>query len=145
MNGQPGFGPPGDTSRGLPPPNNAPDQQATISTMRGGLQLGPPGRWWDDKHFAKELHLRPEQSKKMDAIFDQNRSPLLNTFEGLQQEQQRMESLTHAANPDENALFAEIDRVALARAALDKANMCLLLQIRAEMTPDQIDRLEQHR
>ena len=29
------------------------------STMRPGLQLGPPGRWWDDKHFAKDLQLRP--------------------------------------------------------------------------------------
>jgi Spy/CpxP family protein refolding chaperone len=113
--------------------------------MPGGLQLGPPGRWWDDKHFAKDLHLQSDQQKKMDAIFVQNRPSLLGTYDALQQEEQRMEALTHAKVLDENALFAQIDRVAQARAALEKANTHLLLQIRAEMTPDQIDRLEQHR
>jgi Spy/CpxP family protein refolding chaperone len=113
--------------------------------MRSGLQFGPPGRWWDDKHFAKDLHLRPEQQKKMDDIFDQNRVALLRTYEGLQEEEHRMQALVNVPVPDENTLFAQIDRMAQARAALEKANTHLMLQLRAEMTPDQIARLNQHR
>jgi Spy/CpxP family protein refolding chaperone len=141
---QPGSGGTGDISRGNPAAGNAPDQ-GTVSALRGGLQLGPPGRWWDDKHFVKDLHLRPEQQKEMDSIFDQNRSALLRTFEELQQEEQRMHALTTASALDENTLFTQIDRVAQARAALEKANTHLMLQIRGELTPEQIARLNQHR
>jgi Spy/CpxP family protein refolding chaperone len=113
--------------------------------MRGGLQLGPPGRWWDDKHFAKDLKLRPDQQHRMDAIFESNRASLLKSFESLRQEQGRMEALVQAKTPDESAMFAQIDRVAQALAELAKANTHYLLQIRAEMDADQLARLEQHR
>ena len=149
INGMPGtptsMGNAGDIPRGGPPPGSAPDQRGTVSTMSGGLQLGPPGRWWDDKHFAKDLHLRPEQQKKMDGIFDENRAALIRTYDGLQQEEQRMQTLVNAPVLDENALFTQIDRVAQARAALEKANTHLMLQIRGEMTAEQIARLNQHR
>jgi Spy/CpxP family protein refolding chaperone len=148
--GQPGnFGsnptPSGSQPIGGPPPGNAPDERGTVSTMRGGLQVGPPGRWWDDKHFAKDLRLHPDQQKRMDQIFDQNRSSLLKSLDVLQGEESKMEALVRAPVLDEPTLFAEIDRVAQARAALEKANTHYLLQIRAEMTPDQIARLDQHR
>lgn len=81
----------------------------------------------------------------MDSIFEQSRATLLKRYETLQQEEQRMESLTHARTLDEGALFSQIDRVAQARADLEKANTHLLYQIRGEMDPDQIDKLEQHR
>jgi Spy/CpxP family protein refolding chaperone len=145
-NGPGGMAPgPGNGPNNGPPPSGAPAERATVSTMPGGLQLGPPGRWWDDKHFAKELRLRPEQEKKMDSIFDQNRAALLRTYENLQQEEQRMKALVDTPAHDENSLFAQIDRVAQARAALEKANTHLMLQIRGEMSPDQIARLQQHR
>lgn len=113
--------------------------------MRGGLQLGPPGRWWDDKHFAKDLKLRSDQQHRMDFIFETNRSALLKRYQDLQQEQLRMEALTHGKTFDEPTLFAQIDRIAQARAELEKANTHLLLQIRSEMDTDQISRLEEHR
>lgn len=138
---------PNDYSHGNggPPPGGAPDSAGTVSTMRGGLQLGPPGRWWDDKHFAKDLRLRTDQQRRMDSLFEQNRPSLLRRYEALQQEQGRMEALTRARSLDEASLFAQIDRVAQARAELEKANTHYLLQIRGEMDADQIARLEQHR
>ena len=126
-------------------PGNAPDSNASTSTMRGGLQLGPPGRWWDDKHFVKQLQLRPDQQRQMDATFETNRSVLLKRYGDLQQEQNRMETMTRAKTLDEGALFAQIDRVAQARADLEKANTHFLLQIRGAMDAGQLSRLEQHR
>ena len=43
------------------------------------------------------------------------------------------------------ALFAQIDRVAQARADLEKATTHLMLQVRKEMDADQITRLDASR
>ncbi len=149
--GGPGFanGPngPGDfgRERGGSFPGNSSEANATSSTLRPGLQLGPPGRWWDDKHFAKQLQLRPDQQRQMDATFESNRSVLLKRYSDLESEQSRMEALTRAKTLDEGALFAQIDRIAQARADLEKATTHFLLQIRGTMDADQLSRLEQHR
>lgn len=111
------------------------------NAARPAVQLGPPGRWWDDKSFAKSLKLRPDQKSRMDAIFEQNRAALLSRYQSLQQAQAQMEEIARSPNPDEGALFAGIDRVAQARAELEKTNAHILLQIRKEMDPDQIQRL----
>jgi Spy/CpxP family protein refolding chaperone len=127
-------------------PTNTPSQPSTSDgTMRGGLQLGPPGRWWDDKHYVKALHLRPEQQKRMDGLFDENRAMLVSRFQTLQQEQSKMEALSRASNLDEATLFSQIDRVAQARADLEKANTHLTLQVRKEMDADQVSRLDKDR
>jgi Spy/CpxP family protein refolding chaperone len=113
--------------------------------MHGGLQVGPPSRWWDDKHFVKQLKLTDDQQRHMDAIFEQNRSTLLKRYESLQQEEQRMEELTHARTLDEASLFAQIDRIEQARADLGKATLHYQMQIRNELDQNQISKLEDQR
>jgi len=78
----------------------------------------------------------------MDAIFEQNRNALVTSFEGVRQAETQLETLSRSPSPDESALFSQIDRVAQARAELEKVNTHLLLQIRKEMDADQIKRLE---
>lgn len=136
-------------------PNGMPPQQPSTQrsqpnqnsdNSRVGLQLGPPGqRWWDDRGYVKSLKLRADQQSRMDTIFEQNRNALLSRFEGLQQAEAEMEQLSNSSVPDEGALFTQIERVAQARAELEKANTHMLLQIRKEMDPDQIKRLESKR
>lgn len=118
---------------------------SSSSSMRGGLQLGPPGRWWDDKKFAKSLGLNDDQQKRMDGVFSQNRDLLLSRYDTLQKAESRLEGLTRSGKPSEAALFGEIDRVAQARADLEKANTHMLLQLRDEMTADQIGKLDDRR
>jgi hypothetical protein len=131
-----------NTGHSAPPPSTS---SGIASTNRGGLQLGPPGRWWDDKKFAKTLGLNNDQQKRMDGVFAQNRDSLLSKYDTLQKAETRLEGLTHSDHLDEGALFTEIDHVAQARADLEKANTRMLLQIRNEMTADQIGKLEEHR
>ncbi len=140
-----GF-PEGGSHSGLSP-ESIPSRNSNAETpARAGLQLGPPGqRWWDDRGFVKSLKLRPDQQARMDAIFEQNRNLLVSRFEGLQQAQAQMEQLSSSSSPDESALYAQIDRVAQARAELEKANTHLLLQLRSQMDADQIKRLEKSR
>jgi Spy/CpxP family protein refolding chaperone len=113
------------------------------SSIHAGLQLGPPGRWWDDKHFVKQLKLTDDQQRHMDAIFEQNRGTLVKRAEALQQEEQRMDSLTHAKTLDESALFAQIDRIEQARSDLWKATTHYQVQLHNELSQDQVAKLEE--
>jgi len=79
--------------------------------MQGGLRLGPPERWWDNKKFAKSLGLRAEQKQKMDDIFNANKGTILLRYQSFVQELSRMEQLSKQTMPDEASLFEEIDRV----------------------------------
>ena len=145
--GQPGAAGPGGMGPGANAPMGGPngsagqDNRTAESPARTGLQLGPPGRWWDDKSFVKSLKLRPEQQTRMDAIFDQNKGTLLTRLQNLTQVESQMDEIAKSPNPDEASLFTQIDRVAQARAELDKAYTHYLLQIRKEMDADQISRL----
>ncbi len=120
-------------------------RSARPSGSRGGLQLAPPGRWWNDKSVVKSLKLRPDQQTRMDSIFAQNRSVLQNSYLGLQQAEGRMLELSKSPAIDEAALSAQVDRVAQARADLEKAYTHLQLQLRKEMDPDQLARLDKQR
>jgi Spy/CpxP family protein refolding chaperone len=138
----PGGGPGGPGGPGMGGNQPRPGQAGQPPEPRPGLQLGPPGRWWDDRGIAKSLKLRPEQQTRMDAIFEQNRAALLTRFETVHQAEAQMEELSKSSTPDEGALFAQIDRVSQARAELEKATTHMLLQIRKEMDADQIKKLE---
>jgi Spy/CpxP family protein refolding chaperone len=110
-----------------------------------GLRLGPPGRWWDDPEFVKNLGLSEEQQKKMDDIFNSARLKLIDLSASVQKEEAIMEPLVAADPPDENKLLAQIDRVAQARAELEKANARMLLGIRRELTHEQWLKLKAER
>jgi Spy/CpxP family protein refolding chaperone len=105
-------------------------------------QLSLPGRWWDDKKTVKLLNLRTNQQSRMDDIFEANKGNLKSLYDNLKQEEQRFGSMSHEDLQDETKVFAEIDRVAQARADLEKANFHILLQIRKEMDPSQVATLD---
>src|SRR5208283_5359603 len=95
--GGPGMGGPGPV--GGPPPQ----QRGPGAEGRPGLQLGPPGRWWDDWATVKSLRLSPEQRTRMDAIFEQNRGELQSRFENVRQAEMQMEELARSDAPVEAA------------------------------------------
>jgi Spy/CpxP family protein refolding chaperone len=136
--------PPGEQDDRHPPPPPGP-ADGLRSTLRGGLQLGPPGRWWDDKEFAQELGLTAAQARQMDEIFQANRGTLLRLYRSLEQQESILEQLTTGNHLREEQIFQQIDRVSGARAALEKASAHMLLEIRKQMTAEQTARLDQHR
>jgi Spy/CpxP family protein refolding chaperone len=111
----------------------------------GPMRLGPPGRWWDDAGYIKKLGLSDDQQKKMDDIFNSNRLKLIDQFAALQKEEAIMEPLVSADPPDEGKLLAQIDRVAQARAELEKANARMLLGLRRQLTHEQFLKLKAER
>ncbi len=147
--GQPG-GQPGNAGfsgnlNNAPPPGSPNSSSATNSTLRGGLQLGPPGRWWDDSSFAKSIGLDKIQQHRMDDVFKANKGDLMRLYKALEHEENQLEKVTRGKKLDEAQIDAQIDRVVVARGELEKANAHMLLEIRKEMTPDQAGKLEGHR
>ena len=108
----------------------------------GSLQLGPAGRWWDNSNYAKSIGLKQEQQKRMDAIFNANKPALFNTYRSLKAEEAKLDTLQRAESPDEDKILAQIDKVSALRGQLTKASATLMLQLRKELTPEQIKQLE---
>ena len=106
------------------------------------MQPSPPGRWWNNPQMVQKLGLSSDQQKKMDDIFQQSRLKLIDLNATVQKEEVTLEPLMSADTPDEPKILAQIDRVAQARAELEKANARLLLGIRRVLTPDQWKKLQ---
>jgi Spy/CpxP family protein refolding chaperone len=86
---------------------------------------------------VQKLGLTPDQQKKMEAIFQQNRPGLMDLLSAVRKEETAMEPLLAADQPDETRILAQIDRIAQARAQLEKANARMLLGLRTVLTPEQ--------
>ena len=128
---------------GPPPPmqaNRPPMERAFEG--RGGMGREGMGRWWDNPQVAKDLNLAPDQKQKMDDIFQQGRLKLIDLHAALQKEEATLDPLINADSPDETKILAQIDKVAQARAELEKSNARMLLSIRQALTADQWTKLK---
>jgi Spy/CpxP family protein refolding chaperone len=101
----------------------------------------PQGRWWNNPEMVQKLTLTADQQKKMDDIFQQNRLRLIDLNANTQREEITMEPLMAADTPDEPKILAQIDKIAQARAELEKANARFLLGIRRILTQEQWKKL----
>jgi Spy/CpxP family protein refolding chaperone len=126
--------PPGAPTPPVPPRGPLPG--------RGMMMPGPAGKWWNNPELAKRLNLTADQQKKMDEVFQQNRLRLIDLRAAVEREEAILEPLIEAPNPDDAKVLPQIDRVAQARAELEKANARLLLGLRHVLTPDQWKKLE---
>ena len=79
----------------------------------------------------------------MDDVFQASRSiKLIDLRAALEREEAMLDPLMQAANPDDSKLLPQIDRVAEARAELEKADARLLLGLRHVLSPQQWQNLE---
>lgn len=145
------FGQPGAPGPGPAPPPPGSDSGSRPQPRRGlpPLRPGPPpleramGRWWNNPDLAQKLGITADQKKKMDDIFQQHRLNLIDLNASLQKAEAILDPLLDADQPDEPKILAQIDRVAQARAELEKANARMLLGIRQVLTPDQWKKLQE--
>jgi Spy/CpxP family protein refolding chaperone len=104
---------------------------------------GDHGRWWNNPKVIDALKLTDAQRKEMDATMLAHREKLVDLHANLQKAELEMEPLMGDDQPNEAKILAEIDKIAAARAELEKANARFLLGIRAKLTPDQWKALKQ--
>ena len=119
-----------------------PPMEGRRPPMERAFHLGPHGRWWNNPDFVKKLNLTADQQKKMEAVFAQSRPALIDLSGSVRREEMAMESLLGVDTPDEGRILAQIDRIAQARAELEKANARMLLGLRRLLTTDQYKTLK---
>jgi Spy/CpxP family protein refolding chaperone len=160
------FANPPDMQTGSAPDmqtGNAPDMQASMSDTESGseMQAGmgehhPPveqamgsasqsGRWWNNPATVEKLKLTDEQRKAMDGILQAHREKLIDLRATLQKAELELEPMIQDDQPNETKILAQIDKVAQARAELEKANARFLLALREKLTPDQRKLLQTER
>ncbi len=131
----------GDRHRGGDgPPPMRPMPGPMDRVMHGG-----PGRWWSDPHMVQQLGLTADQQHRMDDLFQAHRLKLIDMSAALQKEEVIMEPLLESDRPDESKILVQIDRIAQARAELEKANARLLLGLRGVLTQEQWKKLQAER
>jgi Spy/CpxP family protein refolding chaperone len=106
---------------------------------------GDRGRWWNNPKLVEKLKLTDDQRKAMDEIFQQHREKLVDLRGSVDKAEIEMEPLVRADQPNESAVMAQIDKVAQARAELEKANARFLFELRAKLTPDQWKQVQEFR
>ena len=106
---------------------------------------GDHGRWWNNPKIVDKLKLTDDQRKAMDEIFQQHREKLVDLRGNVEKAEIEMEPLVKADQPNEQAVLAQIDKVAQARAELEKANARFLFELRAKLTPDQWKQVQEFR
>jgi Spy/CpxP family protein refolding chaperone len=140
---QPGGPPPGG-QRGGPGGPGGPgggrgpmSKPSTSTSVERALQAGPSGTWWRDAALAQRIGLTPDQQKKIEDAFQQSRLHLIDLTATLEKEQVTMDPLLAADHPDEAKILVQIDRIAQARAELEKSTARMLLGFRNVLTQDQ--------
>ncbi len=113
--------------------------------LGAGFRIAPGGMWWKNPMVVQRLALTPEQTKKMDGIFEQSRLQLIDLKANVEKQNALLEPLLSANPPDTAKALAQIDKVAEARAELEKADARMLLGIRGVLTPEQWTKLHERR
>jgi protein CpxP len=98
---------------------------------------GDHGRWWNNPKVVERLKLTDEQRKSMDDTLLAHRETLIDLRASLEKAELGLEPLMKDDQPNEARILAGIDKVAQARAELEKANARFLLAIRGKLTPEQ--------
>ena len=111
--------------------------------MQPGPHPSPGGKWWDNPEMVRRLGITADQQKKMDDIFQQSRLKLIDLSATLEKEEVMMEGLLKGPQLDDSKILPAVDRIAQARAELEKANARLMLAIRHVLTPEQWEKLDE--
>ena len=98
---------------------------------------GGHGQFWNNPRIVTQLKLTDDQRKAMDGIMQDHRVKLIDLHANLEKAEVTMQPLMKADQPNETAILAAIDKIAQARAELEKANARFLLAIRGQLTADQ--------
>ena len=103
---------------------------------------GAHGQWWNNPNVVKQLSLTDDQRKAMDGIVQDHKMKLIDLHANLEKAEVAMGPMMKADMPDQKAIEAQIDKVVMARADLEKANARFLLDIRMQLKPDQWKQLQ---
>jgi Spy/CpxP family protein refolding chaperone len=93
------------------------------------------GKWWQDERFGRELGLTPEQSTRLEDIFQKTQPTLRQRMQALDQAEKEFDRLVETG--DDASVLDYVEIVETARAELNKTRTMMLLRMRRSLTADQ--------
>ncbi len=140
--GAPGSGMGHGPQMGMPCPMEGGGPGMGHGMGRGGMGMGMGGKWWKNSELVKKLGLNEAQVQQIEKTFQDHRMQLIDLRAALEKQELTMQPLVDAERPDEAKVTAQIDKVAQARADLEKSNAKMLLAIRRILTVEQWKQLQ---
>jgi Spy/CpxP family protein refolding chaperone len=103
----------------------------------------PPQRfkWWQDEKMKAELRLTPEQTARIEEIFQGFVAQMKGTAEEVTRREEQLSRLISGNDVTEAQLLKEVDQLEALRGALMKSRTLMLFRIRRVLSPDQRARL----
>jgi Spy/CpxP family protein refolding chaperone len=95
-------------------------------------------RWWKDDRFIRELSLTPDQSSRIEAVFQAVQPELRAQQRALSKLEDELSKLVQEARVEESEVDHFVTKVEAARADLAKTRTMMIYRIRRILT------LEQH-
>jgi len=111
-----------------------------VSAIPGtASQSTSPQKWWNSEPYVHELGLTPDQSRRLEEIFQQAAPNERALKKALDEAEAQLERLM--AKPDDKAALEQIERVVTARANLIRSHSVMLFRMRRVLTAEQWTRL----
>jgi len=93
------------------------------------------GKWWQSEEYIRELRLTPEQSKKLEEVFQASVPTLKSLKKALDQAESEFERLLERG--DDGSVMDQVERVEAARAELNKSHTMMMLRMKRVLTTEQ--------
>lgn len=128
------------------PPMSSEDDMEFMGPMGEG-PMGPVpfggferfGRWWKNSRFVKELNLTDEQIGKIDKIFTDTQKKLIDLRAACRKAELELKGL----EGKEAESLKKIDEIYRLRAEIHKNIFLMTNQIKKELNPEQLKKLEE--
>ena len=99
------------------------------------LPAAGQGKWWQSEDYKRELKLTPEQSKKLEDVFQASVPTLKSLKKSLVQAESEFERLLERG--DDGSVMDQVERVEAARAELNKSHTMMMLRMKRVLTTEQ--------
>jgi Spy/CpxP family protein refolding chaperone len=99
-------------------------------------------RWWKDEDFTRELALSPDQSSRIEAVFQAAQPELRAQHRAVSKLEDELSKLVQEARVEESEVEHFVGKVESARADLAKTRMMMIYRIRRILTTDQHTKLQ---
>jgi len=93
------------------------------------------GKWWQSEEYKRELNLTPEQSRKLEEVFQAAVPTLKSLKKALDQAESEFERLLERG--DDGSVMDQVERVEAARAELNKSHTMMMLRMKRVLTAEQ--------
>jgi TonB family protein len=112
---------------------------AQVQTLPSNVAAG---KWWKNSQIVKQLQLRESQVAQIEQVFMSHQNKLISAKVELEKRELQLKTLMQAEPIQEAQARNAIEKVAMARAELEKVNASMMLSIRKNLSKEQWNKLD---